>query len=501
MRSFLSLGLLCAAVTTAVAQDTALIVAVAAAQPATYTFPECGIEGGHYRVNSAATYLKTAIENEANRERLLEDGTRSAIDAILENNQGENPAAWYYLGRLALYQGDVTGADTAFARAVTLAPECGAEIRRYRATSAQALLMAGSTVMQTDPVRARQAFKLATVIAPGEPRTWYVAAGMEEAAGNMDTALVLYKNAWLVNPDSAGQYGNLAVARVADLYEASGSVDSAVAWYSTMAGAGGDNADMRARARMSMGRILYNAKRYPDAIVVFRQQIGEQPADADAKQFLALAYEANNQLDSAQAIRATLGVAPGAGARDTTSASFLINRGAESYRAGDKARAAADFALALEREPGNRIAARNLLSVYNELENGEGLVVTSTRVLVLEPLSETFRRYQVQGYLYLEDQEGAGRAVDAMDAMPVSVEDVKLVPGGGGATLTAVVTGREVAGQSPRPVNLIVEFLDAGGGVVAAESVTIPALSAGGIHQLSVNATGGGIVAFRYREN
>ncbi|MGH7658454.1 MAG: tetratricopeptide repeat protein, partial [Gemmatimonadales bacterium] len=393
------------------------------------------------------------------------------------------------------------GADTALARAAQLVPECSTEIQRYRTVSAQALLQAGTGVMEARPAEAREAFMLAARINPAEPRTWYVAAGMEEAAGKTDSALAFYKRAYIVSPDPADQYANLAVARVADLYESSGRVDSAVAWYSIMAERAAGNADLLARARMSMGRLLYNAKRYPDAIVVFRQYLADRPDDADAKRFIALAYDASGQPDSAKAIRATLGMASGvAAAGDTTNSAFLINRGAGRYRAGDKAAAAADFALALEREPGNRIAARNLLSVYNELNNGEGLVAVATRLLELEPLSESARRYQVQGYLYLEDREGAGRAVDAMDAMPVSVEDVKLVPAGNGATLTAVVTGREVPGGPASPVNLVVEFLDAGGGVVTTEAVTLPALPAGGIHQLSVNATGGGIVAFRYRQ-
>ena len=505
MRTRLVLGVLIAAAPAALpAQDATLVTAIVEAQPYTYSTPECGIKGGHYRVNSAATYLKTAITNEANRERLLNDATRAILDAMRENQQGENPAAWYYLARVALYQGDVVGADTAFARAEALAPQCADEIRGYRERTGQALLQAGSVAMETDKARASRAFQMAARINPKDARTWYVVGGAIEAAGQADSALPYYKKAWEVAPDPADQYGKLALNRVAGLYDAAGNVDSAVAYYMIVVDRVTTDPDAQGRAALAAGRALYGAQRYPEAITVFRRQLKANPDDADTKRFLAITFDASNQPDSAQAYRVQVGMGSGVSASDTTGAVFLINRGAQRYRAGEKEAAAADFQKALAREPGNRTALRNLLSTWNDLKNGQGLVETSAALLEREPLNEMARRYQIQGYIYLNDREAGGKAVDALDAMPVTVDDVKMTSTGGGVSLAGVINGRDAKRQDKTaipaaPLPLVFEFLNASGEVVATQTVTVPALQAGAIHQLSVTAAGAGISDWRYR--
>ncbi len=505
MRSRLFLGVLIVVAPAALpAQDSTLVTAVVEAQPFSYSTPECGIKGGHYRVNSAATYLKTAISNEANRGRLLHDARKAILDAMRENNQGDNPAAWYYLGRVSLYEGDVIGADTALARAEELAPQCVDEIRGFRESTGQALLQAGSVAMESDKARAARAFQLAARINPRDARTWYVVGGAIEAAGQADSAIPYYKKAWEVSPGPADQYGKLGLTRVAGLYDAAGNVDSAVAYYMVIVDKVTNDRDAQSRAALAAGRALYGAQRYPDAIKVFRRQLQASPDDADTKRFLAITYDANNQPDSAQALRAQLGMSSGVSATDTTGAVFLINRGAQKYKAGDKEAAAADFQKGLQREPGNRTALRNLLSTWNELKNGQGLVETASALLEREPLSEMARRYQIQGYIYLNDRDAGGKAVDALDAMPMTVDDMKMTSSGGGVTLAGVVNGRDAKRADktaipPAATSLVFEFLNASGEVVATETVSIPPLQAGAIHPLSITATGAGISDWRYR--
>src|SRR5690349_18099485 len=79
-----------------------------------YEAPGCSIKAGHFKVSSAGTYLKSAYEAgvRANRDRLLRDADRVLIESIKDNSQGENGAAWYYLGRVNLMQGDLRGADS-----------------------------------------------------------------------------------------------------------------------------------------------------------------------------------------------------------------------------------------------------------------------------------------------------------------------------------------------------------------------------------------------------
>src|SRR5213595_1692161 len=88
----------------AAAQQPTLNNRVAQAMPNKYSPPTCGIKPGHFKVSSGATYLKTAIETTpANRTRVLGSGQKVLVEAIQQNGQDKNPAAWYYLGRIYLH--------------------------------------------------------------------------------------------------------------------------------------------------------------------------------------------------------------------------------------------------------------------------------------------------------------------------------------------------------------------------------------------------------------
>jgi hypothetical protein len=101
------------------AQERVLSLRVAQAQPSRYKAPDCKLKNGHFMVGSGATYLKSAIETsvEGNRVRLVSDAKRVLNQAITEKGQAENGAAWYFLGRAYLMEGDVVSADSAFTKA------------------------------------------------------------------------------------------------------------------------------------------------------------------------------------------------------------------------------------------------------------------------------------------------------------------------------------------------------------------------------------------------
>ena len=105
--------------------------AVLSAQPRQFEDPECGLKPGEYRVKGAAVYIQTALEKPHVREGRLGDSRKTVEEAILDN-QEDNPGAWYILGRVYLYEVDPVGADSAFARVETLAPECAEETRTLR---------------------------------------------------------------------------------------------------------------------------------------------------------------------------------------------------------------------------------------------------------------------------------------------------------------------------------------------------------------------------------
>ena len=113
--------------------------------------PTCKLDGaGDFRVRSSRVYLSEALKNSVteNRTRMLNDGVRVATEAITTGGQAKNPAAWYYMGRIYLHQGDVAGADSALSRAEALAPACKADIRKYRYQGFAALVNGGIALRQ-----------------------------------------------------------------------------------------------------------------------------------------------------------------------------------------------------------------------------------------------------------------------------------------------------------------------------------------------------------------
>ena len=66
------------------AQQPAVNARVVQGLPSRYVAPECGLKPGHFKVSSAATYLKTGIETEVpdNRSRALSSGQKVVLEAI-----------------------------------------------------------------------------------------------------------------------------------------------------------------------------------------------------------------------------------------------------------------------------------------------------------------------------------------------------------------------------------------------------------------------------------
>src|SRR5438874_5590698 len=98
---------------------------VAKSQPSKYEPANCGIKPNHFKVGSAAGYLKSAIETDVpeSKVRILGQGEKVILEAMQQNGQEKNPAAWYYLGRIYLAQGRLAPADSALTKAQQLAPD------------------------------------------------------------------------------------------------------------------------------------------------------------------------------------------------------------------------------------------------------------------------------------------------------------------------------------------------------------------------------------------
>ena len=463
--------------TVANAQQPVLNDRVAKSMPTTYQPAACAIKPKHFKVGSAAGYLKSAIETDVpeSKVRILGQGQKVDLEAIQQNKQEKDPAAWYYLGRIYLTQGDLHRADTALAKAEQLAPDCAKDITGYRRNAWVALVKAGNKF---------------------------------EEDQNPDSALVLYRLAGVAYHGSAIPYYQTAA-----ILNDKKQPDSAAYYFGLAAAAAGNPSDTtelkyRNRSAFNQGALLLNGKKYDQAAVVFEQYLKWVPNDNEAKRGLAAAYRGQGKVDQAQALEKELvaagGAAGGAGAAPGAASQDLMTAGVNAYHDKKYADAAAAFEKLVAAEPYNRDALSNLSNTYLAMKDGAKLAGVAGRLVAIEPLSENALKLQGEGYKTSAKVDDAVKTAELVLALPADVKASDFAATGAGATLTLSATGRAAQTPSgkpiaPAPIPIVVEFLDASGGVVASQEAQIPQLATGASQDVKVAGQGSGITAWRYK--
>ena len=454
------------------AQQPVLNDRVAKSMPNSYMPAQCNIKPGHFKVGSAAGYLKSAIETDVpeSKTRILGQGEKVVLEAIQQNKQEKNPAAWYYLGRIYLQQGNLYPADTAFTKAEQLAPDCAKDIAGYRRNAWVALVKAGTKF---------------------------------EEDKNPDSALVMYRQAGAIYRGSP-----IAFYQSAAILNDKGQPDSAVYYFGQAAAiTSTDTTDIKVRSRsaFNQGALLLNGKKYDQAAVVFEQYLKWVPADNEAKRGLAAAYRGSGKIEQAQALEKDLVVAGGApGASAGSASQDLMSAGVNAYNDKKYADAAAAFEKLVAAEPNNRDALYNLSNTYLAMKNGPKLAATAAKLVAIEPLSENVLKLQGEGYKQSAKVDDAVKIAEQVLALPADVKASDFSATGSGANLTLTATGR--AAQTPTgkaipavAVPIVVEFLGGTGTVVATQEAQVPALAAGASQEIKVAGQGSGITAWRYK--
>ncbi len=474
----IGLGVLLAAVVAApaAAQDTArnaqVVTAMNSYAGGRYVAPECNKldDTGHFKVSSGRTYLKTAIEKgnvAENRERMLDDAHRVITEAITQNGRDQSASAWYFLGRVYLHRGDLAGADSALTRAEQLAPECVDEIDTLRRVAFVALVNPGIDSMKAERSEAAMSlFRQAATIYPRAPEPVYYQATLLYNTGKVDSAIPLFEQ---------------AIERAGD--------DSA-------------KAQIVNQARFYYGYALLQQNRAQDAVPVLEAYVQANPDDLDGKKLLVNAYRATGQAEKAAPLEQQI-VEQGA-ATGEVSGGDLFSIGVARFQEKKYAEAADAFNRVLAEEPYNRDALFNLANAYLALPDTTKLVETAKRLVEIDPMNERALQLLGEGYRMGKQQQLLLPVVQRLMALPVSIDNVAMQTTAEGATFSAVATGRKATNErgtaiAPAPVTLVVEFLDAQGGAVSAREGTVPALQAGQTHEISVQGSGAGIAAWRYR--
>jgi tetratricopeptide (TPR) repeat protein len=445
----------------------------ARAMPGSYSDPLCELKGTHYKTTAAIENLKNALEatDTAKRTRELAKGREVLLDAITKNKQGKSSTAWFTLGRIYLYQGDVVGADSALTHAQEISPKCAGTFQGLRYQVWLPVMNAASEFAK---------------------------------ANRNDSALALFRQAAAIDPS------NPQAAMGAGVILANGGqTDSAIADFQSVARLAerARMLELRNQATLNLALMLQRANRHPAAVAAFEQYLGWMPNDVEAKRALAVSYRATGEKEKAERLDQVLLQGSGgskAGGGPPADPDEAMRVGITYYNEKQWAEAARAFELAVAAAPYNRDALYALSNSYLALEDGPKLVQAAEKLVTIEPLNLDALKLLGAGYRKTNQSREALQVAERIFGLGVDVAIQGFTVSADTVTVTGTATGRAAQtakGKAipPAATALEFEFLDGKGNVVDSASAQIPALKPSVSAPVSIRTVGKGIVGWRYR--
>lgn len=422
------------------------------------------------KVGDGQKAFRTGLEDKdaAKRAAALESAQR-ILQAEVAGGAAQSSAGWYYLARTYLAQGDVAGADSAFARAQALSPDCEVDIVAYRQNSWAAL----------------------------------ATKGIEAQRGGMsDSAMYYFRGASVMFQGLPHVYENMGV-----IFANSDFNDSAAVYFAKAAEVAKKDTslvDNRNSATLNLAMVLQRAGKSAEAIPVLKEYLGWNPGDTDARKSLAYAYRQAGMVDSADALEKAIVDEFTKMNLDSLPTQDLMAVGVSLFNSQQYDKAGEVFGKLAARNPWSRDAVYNLANSQLALKQWEKLAETGKQLVAMEPMNEDSYRLMGQAYREMKQQDAVIKAAESLVSLPVNIEVTGFVMRQDGARFTAMATGRsatDALGKTlkPVPVNIVVEFVTEAGSVVGSQEVAVPALEAGKTHEIRAEAKGAGIQGWRYK--
>ena len=518
-----------------------VLVAQAAWNP-----PACDIKPGHFRLNSVSVNFKTAVEKPTQRDRMLAQSLDILNRSLTQDNQTQNPYAWYFLGRYYAEMNDAVGADSAFDRAESLAPQCAQDIAGYRRGLWEDVLNSGQRQQQEGKVdSAARSFRAASALVPANPRPLFLLGSMYAARDQVDSATHYLREAASrsagdtafaqARREALSQVARLSLRRVQtapevqrwsrtrfsrDSLERVIGVDSAVLSRMDASSAGRRSrgarlspADQQTFARDSAARAgavaAAKGNRAPmaqraaadsaaaqpviePALAAARDYVVAAPDDGDGVGVLSYLYAQSARTgDARAAFDSIYRSQPG---------EVVVEAGRRAIRSGLTGPGAAVLERGLAQAPADRDAWADLANAYRQLRDGPRMVEASRRLVSVDPLNRTAARLLATAWEISGQPDSARRAQARADSgIVVEVAVSSFVRNDNNAVLTAVAANS--GGTASAPLRLQFEFLDAAGAVVGSQTAQIPAIPPQGSHQFEVTVAGNSARGWRYRLN
>lgn len=509
----------------------------------------CELNTGHYLVKGSQVHLKLAVESRFPDERdgRLEEAKGVLFEAILEKGQGDNPAAWYYLGRTYVEQLDYVGADTAFRRAAAGAPACADDIAKYTGKLASLSLNEALRIWgegHTDSAKTYFGYALALDTADAETplyasmmlastgeldsAAFYLERGI--AAAESDTAHGLrlkqaqlglaqaYESRAMQNTPAAVTIGLTRVNRDTAAYQVardSALFDRIVSDVQEIR-AGGQRLNAQSLAAFQRdstllaNRLATNrhardsltrraaedstavANALAPAIRYYAAFVEAHPEEADPAIQLVRLYSTVGDRGKIAALVERLAESP----YPTTSA--LVQAGLSLYNDGLVASAKRLVETALGRNPYDHTALAVITYVYRSEGRADALMETGQQRLALAPLDPSAARTVAMAWEAMEQPDSVARWLARADTgLGWHVRISQFQPGEENTSLSGTVTN---ATDHPQPpLALAFEFLNEAGEVLFTHPVTIPALEPKAREPLRLRIEQGGAASWRYR--
>lgn len=454
---------------TAYAQGPVLQPKLAELQPAKFSVPLCPLKA-EGSVKKGVDVLRKAYEPKGDRAAMLTQAKDLILQGMAKEAQTTSAAAWYYLARVYLMQGDVGGVDSTLRKAQELQPQCEIDIDQIRQNNWAQLANAGLEVQK---------------------------------AGNIDGAIVLFRDADRLFAGMPHVASNLGV-----LFANAGKDDSAAVYFAKAMkiAAAGDTSmigDRNSNA-LNLALMYQRLDRHQEAVTTLQQYLGWEPKNMDARKALSQSLRAAGMASSADSLENAMVGEMSKQNLDSLDTQDILAIGVAAFNAQRYADAATAFDKAVSRNPYSRDAVYNLANAYLALKDNENLVKTATKLIELEPMNEDVYRLQGQGYKGLKKDADVLKAAEKLVGLQVTIEMTGFQLGRSNVKLEGTATGRaptDAQGKPIKPtaVSLVVEFVTSAGTVVDTKDVVLPILPAGTVHKISVDAKGADIAGWRYR--
>ncbi|MGE0441891.1 MAG: tetratricopeptide repeat protein [Gemmatimonadales bacterium] len=458
---------------TAQAQSPIIQPKLAELQPAKFSVPLCSLkpQGG---VSKGVDALKKAYDAKEDRAARLEEAKTKILESVAKENQATNAAAWYYLARVYLMQGDVGGVDSAFTKAQQLQPQCELDIDQYRQNNWAQLANAGLQLQQ---------------------------------AGKIDEAIVLFKDASRLFSGLPHVVSNLGV-----LYANAGKDDSASVYFAkaleiSEKGAETDTSligDRNSNA-LNLALMYQRLEKHQEAIPVLKKYLAWDPNNMDARKALSQSLRGAGQKDEAEQLENAMISEMSKQNLDSLDTQDILAIGVASFNAERYPQAAEAFSKAVSRNPYSRDALYNLANAYLAMKANDKLVETAAKLVAIEPMNEDVYRLLGQGHKGLGQDAEVLKAAEKLVGLPVTIDMTGFQMGRTGARLEGTITGRsptDAQGKAikPGPLTVVVEFVTTAGTVVDSKEVSVPELAPGASQPLAVDAKGSDIAGWRYHK-